>query len=54
MAAGMEQAARARADSITALGIGEMGIGNTSTSRRGAVRADRCGHRGRHRPGAAD
>ena len=32
MAAGMEQAARARADSITALGIGEMGIGNTSTS----------------------
>ena len=32
MAAGMEQAARARADSITALGTGEMGIGNTSTS----------------------
>ena len=32
MAAGMEQAAHARADSITALGIGEMGIGNTSTS----------------------
>ena len=32
MAAGMEQAARARADSITALGVGEMGIGNTSTS----------------------
>ena len=32
MAAGMEHAARARADSITALGIGEMGIGNASTS----------------------
>ena len=32
MAAGMEQAALARADGITALGIGEMGIGNTSTS----------------------
>lgn len=32
MAAGMEQAARARADGVTALGIGEMGIGNTTTS----------------------
>ena len=32
IAAGMEQAAIARADSVTALGIGEMGIGNTSTS----------------------
>ena len=32
MAAGMEQAARAKSDGITALGIGEMGIGNTSTS----------------------
>lgn len=32
MAAGMEQAAIARADGVTALGIGEMGIGNTSTS----------------------
>ena len=32
MAVGMEQAAIARADSVTALGIGEMGIGNTSTS----------------------
>ena len=32
VAAGMEQAARARADGVTALGIGEMGIGNTTTS----------------------
>ena len=32
IAAGMEQAALARADGVTALGIGEMGIGNTSTS----------------------
>ena len=32
MAAGMEQAARARADGVTALGIGEMGIGNTTTA----------------------
>ena len=32
MAAGMEQAAIARADGVTALGIGEMGIGNTTTS----------------------
>ena len=32
MAAGMEQAANAKSDGITALGIGEMGIGNTSTS----------------------
>ena len=32
MAVGMEQAALAKADSVTALGIGEMGIGNTSTS----------------------
>ena len=32
MAAGMEQAALARADGVTALGIGEMGIGNTTTS----------------------
>ena len=32
IAAGMEQAALAKADGITALGIGEMGIGNTSTS----------------------
>ncbi len=32
LAAGMEQAAAAKADGITALGIGEMGIGNTSTS----------------------
>ena len=32
MAAGMEQAALAKADGVTALGIGEMGIGNTSTS----------------------
>ena len=32
MAAGMEQAALAKADGVTALGIGEMGIGNTTTS----------------------
>ena len=32
MAAGMEQAAMARSDGVTALGIGEMGIGNTTTS----------------------
>ena len=32
MAAGMEQAAMAKADGVTALGIGEMGIGNTTTS----------------------
>ena len=32
LAAGMEQSAIAKADGITALGIGEMGIGNTSTS----------------------
>ena len=32
IAAGMEQAALAKADGVTALGIGEMGIGNTSTS----------------------
>ena len=32
IAAGMEQAAIARAGGVTALGIGEMGIGNTSTS----------------------
>ena len=32
MAVGMEQAALAKADGVTALGIGEMGIGNTSTS----------------------
>ena len=32
MAAGMEQAFQAKTDGVTALGIGEMGIGNTSTS----------------------
>lgn len=32
MAAGIEQAAQAKADGVTALGIGEMGIGNTTTS----------------------
>ena len=32
MAAGKEQAAMAKADGVTALGIGEMGIGNTTTS----------------------
>ena len=32
LAAGMEQAALARRDGVTALGIGEMGIGNTTTS----------------------
>ena len=32
LAAGMEQAAQARRDGVTALGIGEMGIGNTTTS----------------------
>ena len=32
IAAGMEQAVLAKADGVTALGIGEMGIGNTSTS----------------------
>ena len=34
MAAGMEQAARARADGVTALGIGEMGIGNKEVLRQ--------------------
>ena len=32
MAAGMEQAALAKADGVTALGIGEMGIGNTTVA----------------------
>lgn len=32
MVAGIEQAARSKADGVTALGIGEMGIGNTTTS----------------------
>lgn len=32
LAAGMEQAQQAKADNVTALGIGEMGIGNTTTS----------------------
>ena len=32
LAAGMEAAAQAKADGISALGIGEMGIGNTTTS----------------------
>ena len=32
LAAGMEQAALARRDGVTALGVGEMGIGNTTTS----------------------
>lgn len=32
IAAGIEQAAQAGADGITALGVGEMGIGNTSTA----------------------
>ena len=32
LAAGMEQAALARRDGVTALGIGEMGIGNTTTA----------------------
>lgn len=32
LSAGIEQAEKARADGVTALGIGEMGIGNTSTS----------------------
>ncbi len=45
---GMELAAQAKRDGIQILGVGEMGIGNTTTSSAVLVRAERRTRRGRH------